>query len=91
MNIELLLVQRRIRLGDNRLLHQFFHFVQQPRIIRLERLRDFGIDSQHNVAVFQLLGDLPHFDIDFVANGIHRFHVPGRLAIWTRSSNRPLQ
>src|SRR3981189_2142798 len=54
VNIELLLMQRRVRLGDNRLLYQLFHFVQQPRVVCLQRLCYLGIDSQHDVTVLEL-------------------------------------
>src|SRR5207249_11386836 len=49
------------------------------------------IHAQHDVAVFQLLRNLPHLDVNFVADGVHRFHVPSRLAIRTRGSNGALQ
>jgi hypothetical protein len=54
VNVELLLVQRRIRFYDDGLLRELFHLAQQLRVVHLQRFRNLWIHSQHHVAVLQM-------------------------------------
>src|SRR4029077_5496287 len=64
VNIELLLVQRWIRLHDDRLLRELFHLVQQFRVVGLQRFRNLRVHSQHHVAMLQMTRDLAHLNVN---------------------------
>src|ERR1700730_13245679 len=91
IDIELLLMQRRIALHDHGLLGQFLHLSQSPAVIGLERLRYFGIHPQHHVCVFQMFRDLSHLQIDLVAHRSDRLHEPCGLAVRTRRPDGALE
>src|SRR5262249_17778840 len=58
---------------------------------RFQFLGDIGMDPQHYILMFQMLGDLAHLNVDLVADGRDGLHVTGGLAIRTGCSNGPLE
>ena len=91
VDIELLLVHGRIALHDDRALGHFFHLVQQAAIVGLQFLGYVGMHAQHNVLVFEMLGDLPHLHVDLIANGGDGLHIAGRLAVRTGRADRAFE
>ena len=51
---------------------------QQAAIVGLQFLGYVGMHSQHDVFVFEMLGDLPHLHVDLIANSGDGLHIAGR-------------
>src|SRR5581483_7327621 len=91
MNVELLRMQRRIALHDDRFADHLFHFIQPASIVRLQSLYHFRMHAQQHIIPLQMLLHLSHLDINFVADRHRALHHACALADFAGNAQRPLQ
>src|SRR5579871_146305 len=87
VDVELLLVHGWVALHDDGALGELFHLVQQATVVRLQFFGNIGMHAQHDIFVLEVLGNLPHLDVNLVADRGHGFHVAGRFAIRARRAD----
>src|SRR5271157_1525265 len=74
LDVEVLLVQHRIALHQDRLSRQIFHFGDELPVIGLEDFGDLGAYAQCDIGTIVFVDHLAHLDVNLVAHGRNRLH-----------------